>query len=224
MIGPMLPAIVIVLVLALWPFALPPERRGRLWRREGLIWFAAVSGFVALFVIGETLDDPGGLQAVAMLSMWVVPAGLLSWLAIARPSESVITLTTVCALTTAFNVWAIAMGSWWWDFENEHGPISAIATFASTIPLGFLAWRRAWVAGWLLIATAMVPELLVLLREQGRGVSSLSFLTSPGLTSGVLFVLAGYAQRRWPGTVSGGTGVKPPTAYPDVRGSTGKAA
>ena len=84
MIGQTLPAILIVLVLALWPLALPPERRSRMWRREGLILFGGVGGFVALFIIGETFTDPGGLRAAALVSAWVVPAALLSWLAIVQ--------------------------------------------------------------------------------------------------------------------------------------------
>lgn len=224
MIGQSLPAVLIVLVLALWPLALPPERRGRIWRREGLIWFTAVGGFVALFIIGETFTDPGGLQAAAMVSMWVVPAAFLSWLAVARPGEAAVTLTSVCALTTAFNVWAIAAGTRWWDFENEHGPITAIATFASTIPLGFLALRRPWIAGWLLIGTALVPEVLVFARNPERGASSLGFLTSPALVTGVLFILSAYAERGKPTGVTGMGGTRPPQEYPDLPGSTGKAA
>ena len=224
MIGQTLPAILIVLVLALWPLALPPERRGRIWRRQGFIWFSLVGGFVALFIIGETFSDPGGLQAAAWVSMWVVPALLLSWLAFSRPNEGAITLTSVCALTTAFNVWAIAMGEWWWKFENEHGPISSIATFAATVPLGVLAIRKSWIAGWLLVATALIPEFLVFLREPQRGAISLGFLTTPGVVAGVLFILAGYSERKFPRGFTRIGGTQPPQDYPDIPGSTGKAA
>jgi hypothetical protein len=223
-IGQTLPAILIVLVLALWPIALPPERRARIWLRQGLIWFGVVGGFIMLFIIGETFTDPGGLQAVAMVSMWVIPAGLLSWLALARPAEAAITLTAVCALSTAFNIWAVAVGEWWWRFENQHGPISAIITFASTIPLGFMAWRQPWWAGWLLVGTTLLPDLTVMVRNPDRGAISLGFLTSPGIVAGVLFVLAGYANRHKPGGLTSIRGITPPHDYPDVPGTTDKAA
>lgn len=224
MFGQTLPAILIVLVLAMWPLALPPERRGRIWLREGLIWFALAAGFVALFVIGETLSDPGGVQGFILVSAWVLPALVLSWLAYARPDDAAITLTSVCAITVAFNIWAIAAGEWWWRWENQHGPISSIATFACTVPLGVLALHKARIAGWLLIATAVLPELMVFARNPRPGALSLGFLTTPGLVAGILFVLASHAQRKYPrGFTQPQTG-EPPQDYPGIPGSTGKAA
>ncbi len=188
----------VVAAMALWPLALARSRRAHLWHLQAFWYFVATGAFIALFIIGETMTDPGGAQAIGLIAAWLVPAGLLVWQALASPRASEITLIALAAIVNALAIWAAVSWDTWRRFEDDHGPLRDIAAFALTIPLVFLARKREITAGWLLVATSTIPSIALLATRPYGGPPSFDIITSPALTAGALFLLAGYYRRAHP--------------------------
>ena len=195
--------LVVVAAMALWPVALPRARRARIWHLEAFWYFVATGAFIALFIIGETMTDPGGAEALGLIAAWLIPAGLLVWQALVSPRSSEITLIALAAIVNVLAIWAAVSWDTWRRFEDEHGPLRDIGAFALTIPLVFLARKREITAGWLLVATSTIPSIALLATRPYGGPPSFNIITSPALTAGLLFLLAGYYRRAHPEPVSG---------------------
>jgi len=148
------------------------------------IAFGLTAGFAALggaFIIGETMTDPGGSMAMALVLSWLAPMIALCALAFLRPRASVRVLTVTAALVAGFavidTVFRVVP-------RDEVGPVATIAVFAVSVALGCLGLRAARPAGLLL--------LLVGVANLGGGASAMA-VSIPALVIGGLFLLAG----RW---------------------------
>ena len=62
------------------------DRSARLLRRSGFVLMTVVTFGVGVFLVGETVDDPGGRQAVLLILAWAVPLLALATLAWLRPA------------------------------------------------------------------------------------------------------------------------------------------
>lgn len=191
-------SLLVVVALGVWPLFLPRTRRAGIWRLEGFWYFVATAAFISLFIIGEAMADPGGAEGLALSAAWVVPAGLLVWQALVSPRTSEPTLIALAVVANVLGVWAAVSWDTWRQFEDQHGPIRDIGTFAVMIPIAVLGRRRGIVAGWLLTATSIIPTAALIATRPYGGPPSVDLITSPALTCGLLYLLAGYYHRAQP--------------------------
>lgn len=202
--------LVVVAALALWPLWLARTRRAAIWRLQAFWYFVATGGFIALFIIGEAMTDPGGAEGIALAAAWVVPSALLVWQALVSPRTSEPTLIALTVIANALAIWAAVSWDTWRAFEDDHGPLRDIGTFAITIPIAFLGRKRTIVCGWLLTATSIIPSVAMLVTRPYGGPPSWDIVTSPALTCGLLYLLAGYYERAHPTPVATGLPPIPP--------------
>ena len=91
-----------------------------------LRWFgfavmAAFAGFVGLILVGYTIADVGGWEAVGLIAVVGVPLALLSLLAYVRPSVAVPVLAVVTLAPIAFGVMFLLDFDRWTAWEDQHG-------------------------------------------------------------------------------------------------------
>lgn len=157
-----------------------------------LVWAILFSVFAGLFASGYAMDDPGGLAGVGLVLLIFVPMLLGSLLAWKAPEVAFAILVGVTALAVVLAIWQLIDVRSLVEFENEHGPISAIASFITMVPFA-LAWRyRHWPTTLLLLVVALVglvPEL-----RTGFHMGSSAAAALPMLLEAVL--LAGAAATR----------------------------
>lgn len=158
--------------------------------------FALLAG---LFVVGETVMDPGGWEAVGLVSLWLVPLVALSLLAWWRPGAAAWLLGGLALVALGLLVWSALDPEAWREFEGARGPVLAIGLFAVSVPVAVLGWHRPLVAGVELIGLGLAPlvsvgVLAVTGASDGGMVapqSGLTILVSPLLLVGALFLVAG---------------------------------
>ncbi len=175
-----------------------------------LRWFgfgvmAAFAGFVGLTLVGYTVTDVGGWEAVGLVALVGVPLALLCLLAYYRPSVAVPVLAVVALAPIAFGVMFLIDFDRWTAWEDQHGPLSLILLVAVAAPLAVLGLARPTAAGSLMLAASLVP---VLLSTIGAGSDwarplSIGLVIAPVVVSAVLFLLAGRGGANRSEVVSG---------------------
>jgi hypothetical protein len=190
--------VLIVVALAVILGRRSPETRARVLRRSGLALMALFTVFITLFIAGEALVDPGGWEGVGMIASWVLPIAGLAALAWYRPGAATIVLAVLTGVIVLVSVWYALDSGGWRSFEDDIGPVRAVATFVVQAPLALLGWKRPRAAGTLLVIVGVVPVLISGLGTQGWGVAagSLFALSSPGVVSGILYLLAAHFEKR----------------------------
>lgn len=126
-------------------------------RGAALVLAGTYVGVVGVFVVGETLADPGGWVALGMLSAWLVPTALLSLLAWHRPALARPVLLGLVVAVVGVFAWSVLDPEAWRAFEDDTGPVRGVVTLALVAPLGILARRQPREAGWLLLALGLAP-------------------------------------------------------------------
>ena len=169
---------------------------GKALRYTAFSWMALIGLFGGLFVIGETFDDPGGWQAVAMVASWLVPLVSLACFALQRPAAATPVLVVATALVALFTLGDATVGI---VPRDSWGPVAAIAVFAVAVVLAFLGLHRPSRAGVLLVALGAAQLAAVVLERAGSGEPRLSLGGSSGvvvpvLLGGLLFLIAGRAS------------------------------
>jgi hypothetical protein len=172
-------------------------------RTVALTLAALFTGIGALFVFGETFDDPGGWAAVGWIALWLVPLAGLTALAALRPRVAAWVLGALVVGIVAIGAWYAFDTSTWRAFEDAHGPIRGLAGFLLILPLAVLGRTRPAPAGALLLVAGVVPLVLGLL-AQGGVAGVLMVVASPAALIGALYLLAAAAQARNGGGRSGG--------------------
>ncbi len=189
-----------LLVIGAVVFAVLQHRHGRVDPAQFLrtialslaILFAVFGG---LFIAGETFDDPGGWTAAALVAGWLVPLTLLVGVAWRWPRVAGVLLGVLVAAVVAIGVWYALDPSAWRAFEDDTGPVRAIAVFALSLPLAVLAWRRPTLGGGLLVLLAVVPGAAALISTGGGGAGgSTVAATSPAALIGFLYLAVGFLQ------------------------------
>jgi hypothetical protein len=158
--------------------------------------FALLAG---LFVVGETVIDPGGWAALGLVSLWLVPLVALSLLAWWRPGPASWLLGGLALVGLGLLVWSALDPEAWRRFEDVRGPVLAIGLFAVSVPVAVLGWHRPLVAGAELIGLGLAPlvavAVLAVTGASDEGMvapqSGLTILVSPLLLVGALFLVAG---------------------------------
>ena len=177
----------------------------------------AIGLFMGMFIIGETLTDPGGWRGIGLVSLWLVPLVVVAAFAWLRPRWAQWLLGILTAVVVGLLVWSAVAPQTWRDFENNNGPILAIAVFALAIPLTVLGWHRPLPAGSMLLLLGLTAPVALVIVSVTGGLNgeeaivppqaALTLLMVPIIVIGTLLVLAGL--------VDGGD--KPsPTATPPV--------
>jgi len=165
-------------------------RRGR--RAPRLIAVGLAGLFAVLggaFIVGSVMDDPGGLVAIGLIALWLVPMAGLCALAWRAPALAARVLSCLAALVVAGAIWFALDPHAWRTFENGHGPVRTIGVFALMLPLALLGWRRPEIAGTLLLVVGVVPVVVAAVTERG-GMPSTMAVAVPATLDGLLFLLA----------------------------------
>jgi hypothetical protein len=162
----------------------------------------ALFGIVAgLFIAGETSTDPGGWEAVLLITAWAVPLVALSIMALVRPDLAAKVLPLVLAVLGG---WVIVDSLVHVIDRDTWGPVGTISLFAVLIPCGLLGVHRAATAGWLLLAgaaTELMATVASMDRAGGQSVwsalgGSTGVMVLPFLVMALLFLAAAAAERR----------------------------
>ena len=170
-----------------------PERV-RFLRRTGFALMALYVGFFGAFLVGETLVDPGGWEAIGLIAVWLAPLVALCLLAWILPDRAGWILTPLVAAIVGLSVWFALDPAAWRTFENRNGPVRAIIVFAVSAVLALWGLRRTMQAGLMLFIVGIVP---IILAAGGRaGMASLVAAASAPSIAGLLYLAAGYMDRR----------------------------
>ena len=175
------------------PGTSPHDRAATALRRVGFGVIAACSVVFGIFVVGETLSDPGGLRGIGLIAAWGVPIALLVLLAWRRPRHALPALVALTFAVVALSVWAAADAHTWRDFENHHGPVRAVATFGLGAAVGVLGLKRTRAAGLMLLVLGSVP--LVLAVAVHAGFVSLAAAALPVVLAGLLYTWSASVER-----------------------------
>jgi hypothetical protein len=180
--------LVVAVVLIAGTRGQEPAAAARFLRWAGFGLVAAVAGFFALFVVGDTLTDPGGWRGVALVAAWLLPLAACCAIAWWRPDAGVLLLAVLTAVVLAWDVWVAIAPTAWRRFEDENGPVHAIAVLAVTAAVALLGLNRTRAAGVLLVLIG-AGDLLALIQPAG-GATVLAFLTAVPLISGVFYLIS----------------------------------
>jgi hypothetical protein len=171
------------------------------WSAFGLL--AAFGLLGSLFVIGETMTDPGGLQAVLLVAAWLVPMVVACVVCLLWPRIGSWVAGVTLGLIAGLWAWYAIASEAWDTFMDERGPVIGIATFALGLPLAFLGLHEPRRAGWMLLLAGMIPIIGTALEITGSGDSvgrgglggllstSGTIFAVPFLLSGALFLVSG---------------------------------
>lgn len=190
------PITVVLVLLVVLSVARHRERtaRARFLRRSGFGVTALFGGFFGLFLVGETMSDPGGWIGVGLVALWVVPLALVCVLAWFRPDAAGWVFAPLVAAVIAFSAWVAVDPSGWRSFENHYGPVRTVTVFALAVALALWGLRRTMRAGAMLLVVGIVP--IVLSSVAHDGMASLAAAGSVPVITGVLYVAAGSLDRR----------------------------
>jgi hypothetical protein len=192
----------IFVLLAVVPLIRHRDRAGRALalRRAGLGWMAVFALFFGAFVIGYTVDDPGGWTALLLVASWVAPLVALSWVAWSRPQWALPVLGVLLAAAVGYSAWAAFGWEAFRTFQNLQGPLDAIALFVVSFALAVLGWRRPLPAAVLLLVATVLPMVFNILGSSAPLSAafggSLSAATAPGAVTGMLYLLSVIFERQ----------------------------
>lgn len=165
------------------------------------IWIAAVvlaglfTVLMSLFTAGYAMDDPGGLAGLALIATWLVPMLIGVWLAVRRPELAYRILLAITLLTIAVGCWQLVDPRTLHEWEFTNGPVVAIGSFATMLPLALTARFRLWQCALLMMAIALAllaPELRAGMHLGSSGAVAMPML----LDASLLGLAAALAQPR----------------------------
>lgn len=171
----------------------------------GTLLGAIFGGMLVLFIAGEILSDPGGVQGVVLVLAWLVVPLLLAILALVRPGAGYSVLVVLVGVVLLSTLAAIPLADAVWEFEDTHGPINLMVIIGVLIPLVALGRSMPARAGWLMIAViagfSILQAMSLALVGQWSVVLVLMVLMAPFIAVAILFMIAGAkarGQRRSP--------------------------
>lgn len=188
--------LVVLLVLVVVYFARHREAafRVRFLRRAGFGLMALFTGVFGLFLVGETLSDPGGWEGVGIVGLSIVPLALLCFLAWFRSKAAGWVFTAMVAAVVAMSVSFAIDPSGWRAFENEHGPVRAVVVFVLAAALALWGLRRTARAAVMLLVVGILP---ILITGVGRGgFASLAAASFAPVVAGLLYLASAHLDRR----------------------------
>jgi hypothetical protein len=192
-----LPFVALTLLIVGFTLVRQKERARRVQRLRRIAFVTAIFYAVigTIFIIGETVTDPGGMKAVGLIALWSVPMLLvaaLSWF-VPRPMPTV--MTVLVALSVGMNLWYLSDAKSWHQFENTNGPIRAVVLFALCVALGVYGYRRPGVAGVLLLVAALTSDLIANFSSHHQGHVSIDIVTAPAVMMGICYLICGICEK-----------------------------
>jgi hypothetical protein len=184
--------------------------------------FGLLAGFGllgSLFVVGETMTDPGGVKGVLLVAAWLVPMATACVVCLLWPRPGSWVAGATLALIAGLWAWYAVAPEAWDTFMDDRGPVIGIATFALGLPLAFLGLHEPRRAGWMLLLAGVIPIVGTALEITGSGDSvgrgglggllstSGTIFAVPFVLSGALFLISGLLHR--PEATSGGQPTAP---------------
>ena len=199
--APVLVLIVLVLLVAVY-FSRHRESalRARFLKRCGFGVMALFGGFFGLFLIGETLSDPGGWKGAGIVALWVFPLAALCLFAWFRRDVAGSVFAFLIAAVIGMSVWFALDTSGWRSFEDHNGPVRAVIVFVLAAALALWGLRRTMWAGVMLVVLGVVPAAISSLGQDGF--SSLAVASSAPMITGLLYVVSGVLDERQPPPVA----------------------
>ena len=165
----------------------------------GTLLGAIFSGLLVLFIAGEILGDPGGVQGTVSVVAWLALPVLLSILALLRPGAAYPILVVVVGLVLLASLAAIPLADVVWEFEDTRGPINLLVIIGALIPLIALGRAMPGRAGLLIIVLiagfVACQSISLLLVGQWSVILVFAVLMPPFLAVATLFVIAGVKAR-----------------------------
>lgn len=167
----------------------PAPAEGDVLRHVAFWLMLATATVGGLWVIGESLADPGGWPGLALVSTWLAPMVLVSVLAWWRPATAEPVLGTVTAGFVGVSLWAAVWNDSWHELQQDHGPVLVVAALALSVPLAVLAFRGVRTGGVMLLTVGLVPVILGMIVRTG-GAAAMGVVSPPIVVCGALFLLA----------------------------------
>jgi hypothetical protein len=188
--------VIVVAVVVAIVFLRQPDRmmRARALRRLGAVVMAVFTVLAGLFIAGQTLVGPGRVPGAILILAWVVPLLALIALAWFLPRWATPVLIVLTVAVIAASVWFAVDPGAWRAFENQNGPIRALATFVLADGLAALGLRRTAVAGWMLLAVGVIPLVVSILGSRA-GFASLAAVSIVPVVTGVLYLASARLMR-----------------------------
>lgn len=159
-----------------------------------LVWAGLFSLLAGLFASGYAMDDPGGLEGFGLVVAIFAPMILGSLLVRQAPDVAYPVLIVVAALAVVFGLWQLIDPLTLRDFEDENGPVSAIGSFITMVPVALLGRHRAWPAALIMLVIALagiLPEFRTGLHFGSSAAVAVPML----LEAGLLGLAAAFAPR-----------------------------
>ena len=160
---------------------------------RGVGWWLSFVWLLAafFFLIGETLDDPGGWDAVGLIACWLIPLVVLVAVAWWRPGAARAPLVWSVSLPVAYAATALVDRDSWTSFQDRVGPIGAVLVMVLGLALAALGRHAETTleAGWAMVALALLPCLVLLVI--GHLMASLVAASLPVHIGGALYVGVG---------------------------------
>lgn len=163
----------------------------RLLKWVGFTVIALSTLIAAIFIVGETVTDPGGWKAAGLVAAWAVPLAVVAALAWYQPGWAI----PVFAVLTAA---VIGMSIWFAVSPRGKGPTDAILTFALAAAIAVLGLKRTGVAGVLLLIVGIVPFVVSSLVSGHGGFGSLAAVSFAPIITGVLYLLSAIIESSRP--------------------------
>lgn len=113
----------------------------------------AATSFFGPFVVGETVTDPGGWEALGLVAAWAIPFVALTALAWFRPTWATWLFAVLIAGVIGVSAWFALDPDGWRAFEDRNGPVRDVATFVLAAGIALLGLKRTAVAGWMLLVS-----------------------------------------------------------------------
>lgn len=171
-----------------------PVTLAAFFRGTALAFTAACTAVIGLFLAGDAIADPGGWRAAGLIALWLVPLALLAALAWWRPGWATAALAVLAAWVIALAGWYAADPAGWAGYENQHGPVRAVASFVLLLPAALAGWRRPLTGAVLLLVTGLVPVAITV--AAAHLAASFAVLSGPAVIGGVLYLLAALPRPR----------------------------
>lgn len=183
-------AIVVAVVLALALLARRREHaaRARFFRRSGFGAMVLFAAFFALFLVGDTVSDPGGWTGAGLVALWAVPLALICLLAWFRPDPARWVFASLLGVTIGSSIWFAFDPGGWRSFENQHGPVRAVLIFALAAALALWGLRRTMWAGVMLLTLGILPIAISSFGLGHGGMTSLAAASATPVITGLLYL------------------------------------
>lgn len=172
-----------------------PARRAVMLRRAAFATMALSTFVFGAFIIGETFADPGGWAAAGLVALWAVPLAGLATLAWFRSVWAVGVFAALTMAVIGVSTWFAVNPHGWRSFEDQHGPIRAVITFALVAAISLLGLKRPGAAGVLLLAVGIIPVGVSGLGGFS-GAASLSIVSAAPVIAGILYLAAAHMAGR----------------------------